>query len=264
MKKNRYIPYGYKLEKGDMIVNPKEATVVCQVFNQYAHGQTLQGIADALMRSGVPYMNGRPCWDKHKIKRLIENKRYIGEDDYPSVITPELFDRAQVMREIRAPDRRRSVGNPSDVLWERLRCGTCGERILRDGSTDAAKEVCHLRCENSKCGNAMDTPIAGLHSEVFGQLHNILRYETGCGSNKEYQPSTEVMRLNNAINRAIENPDDPAYARKLILQGAAERYDCCPDVDNGLPTEYDWELFKARVVYVEIGMDHEIHIRLSS
>lgn len=261
MKKNRYISYGYMLEKGEILVNPKEASTVCRIFNQYAHGQTLQGIADVLKGSGIPYLNGRPCWDKHKIKRIIENRRYIGESDYPPVIEAELFRSAQAMRESRAPARQKPMGDPSDVLWDRLRCGACGERMLRDGSTDAAKQVCHLRCENRKCKNAMDTPVAGLHSEIFGQLYNILQLETGCGDNGEYQPSADVIRLGNAINRAIENPGDPVDARKLILQGVAARYDCCSDVDNG---GYDWDLFKARVAYVETGMDHEIHIRLSS
>ncbi len=263
MKKNRYIPYGYKLEKGEFIVDPKETPTVCRIFNQYARGQTLQGIADELIRSGVPYMDARPCWDKHKIKRMIENMRYTGENDYPPVIEPELFRRVRDMHESKT-NNRQLVQDLSDVLWKRLWCGACGGRMLQASSTDAAEEVCHLRCENRKCGNAMDTPIAGLHSEVFGQIQNVLRYETGCGGNKEYQPSADVIMLGNAINRAIENPGDPTDARKLILQGAAARYACCPDVDNGLPAGYDWELFNKRVAYVEIGMDHQIHIRLSS
>ena len=35
-----------------------------------------------------------------------------------------------------------------------------------------------------------------------------------------YQPSGEVIRLTNAINRGLEHPDDPQEVISLILQGA--------------------------------------------
>lgn len=34
-----------------------------------------------------------------------------------------------------------------------------------------------------------------------------------------YQPSGEVVRLTNAINRGLERPDDPQEVVSLILQG---------------------------------------------
>ena len=43
-----------------------------------------------------------------------------------------------------------------------------------------------------------------------------------------YQPSEEVIRLTNAINRALESPNGSEEALSLILKGASARYDCCP------------------------------------
>ena len=44
-----------------------------------------------------------------------------------------------------------------------------------------------------------------------------------------YTPSAEVMRLDDAINRGLEQPDSPEAVMALILQGAAARYACCPE-----------------------------------
>ena len=47
-------------------------------------------------------------------------------------------------------------------------------------------------------------------------------------SQEPYQPSGEVIRLTNAINRALESPNGSEEALSLILKGASARYDCCP------------------------------------
>ena len=37
-----------------------------------------------------------------------------------------------------------------------------------------------------------------------------------------------MIRLTNAINRALEAPNEPEEVISLILKGASARYDCCP------------------------------------
>ena len=41
-----------------------------------------------------------------------------------------------------------------------------------------------------------------------------------------YEPSGEVVRLTNAINRGLERPKQPEDIARLILQGISARYDC--------------------------------------
>ena len=41
-----------------------------------------------------------------------------------------------------------------------------------------------------------------------------------------YEPSGEVVRLTNAINRGLERPKQPEDIAKLILHGISARYDC--------------------------------------
>lgn len=261
--KHRYIPYGYRMERGRIAVYQEEAKVVREIYGQYAQGQPLQDIAEALIKAGVPYSEGKPCWNKNNVKRIIENRKYIGEGGYPPILEPELFQTVRSIHEGKTANWRKSGSDPSDILWERLRCGACGKRMLRHGTPAASKGIVQLRCENKECGNKLDITLAELHTDIFEHLSNLLLQKAERGSTQEYQPSAEVMRLNNAINRAIERPDDPAEARKLILQGTAARYDCCSDADESLPAESDWELFGRLVDHVEIGMDRKVGIRPS-
>ena len=78
-----------------------------------------------------------------------------------------------------------------------------------------------------------------------------------------YQPSGEVVRLTNAINRGLEQPDSPEAVMALILQGAAARYACCPEPSaesepSDSLTEADWRRFQRAVSHITISQDTEV------
>jgi len=259
--KNRYIPYGYRFEKGQPVIDQEEAKAIREIYGQYAQGQTFQGIAQSLIKARIPYSGDKPCWNKNNIKRIIENRKYIGEGGYPPILEPEVFRTVRSIHKSKTANWRKPSGDPSGILWDRLRCGVCGGRMLRNGSPASTKGICQLRCENRECGNTLDIPLARLHTVVFKRLGDQLRQKAEQNDVQEYQPSSEVIRLNNAINRAIENPDDPAKARRLILEGASARYGCCPNVKGGcISTEPDWDSFKRYVDHVEISENRNIDI----
>ena len=81
-------------------------------------------------------------------------------------------------------------------------------------------------------------------------------------------PSAEVIRLSNAINRGLEQPDSPEAVMALILQGAATRYDCCPEPISEyenfdhLP-KADWNHFRRVVSYITITQEHIITVQFT-
>ena len=83
-----------------------------------------------------------------------------------------------------------------------------------------------------------------------------------------YVPSAEVIRLSNAINRGLEQPDSPEAVMALILQGAAARYDCCPESISEyenfdhLP-KADWNHFWRVVSYIMITQEHIITVQFT-
>lgn len=91
----RRILYGYVIQDGELTVVPEEAKVVRQIFKAYLAGSSYQGITDKLNVEQIPYSVEKPQWDKHKIKRMLENCHYIGKSEYPPIISPETFELVQ-------------------------------------------------------------------------------------------------------------------------------------------------------------------------
>ena len=78
----RMISYGYKMVNGILTVNDEEARVVVEIFQRYGAGEILKAIADDLTERGVIFYQEKNVWNKNMIARIIENKKYIGEDGY--------------------------------------------------------------------------------------------------------------------------------------------------------------------------------------
>ena len=81
---------------------------------------------------------------------------------------------------------------------------------------------------------------------------------------RPYQPSGEVVRLTNAINRGLEHPDHPEELVSLILQGAAARYDCCPAAipseRENHPLDVDWNHIRQVVSHITISAENMVAV----
>ncbi|MFR4334925.1 MAG: hypothetical protein ACLT3D_02550 [Lawsonibacter sp.] len=77
-----------------------------------------------------------------------------------------------------------------------------------------------------------------------------------------YQPSGEVVRLTNAINRGLEHPDDPQEIVSLILQGAAARYACFPDITEQIdrPLDVCWDHIRLAVSHINISEENTVKV----
>lgn len=52
MKKQRYLPFGYQMQEGQITIHPKESKLVSNIFISYMNGDTLQSIANQLQLRG--------------------------------------------------------------------------------------------------------------------------------------------------------------------------------------------------------------------
>lgn len=57
MGKNRRIPFGYVMIKGEIKADPVEIRMVIKVFKEYIAGNGLSAIARMLETEGIPYYN---------------------------------------------------------------------------------------------------------------------------------------------------------------------------------------------------------------
>ena len=94
---NRKVLYGYQIRNGALEIVPEEQRTVSMVFTLYNAGASYQAISDALNRQGVPYCREVPLWNKHKVKRLLENPRYTGKEGYP-ILWKRIFSKRRRKR----------------------------------------------------------------------------------------------------------------------------------------------------------------------
>lgn len=95
MVKNRNIPFGYCMVNGKYALNVPEAETVQEIFKKYIGGKSLKTIA-AEMR--IPYNTGKAVWNKNMVCRVLENRKYVGENSYPQIITSEDFRLAALIK----------------------------------------------------------------------------------------------------------------------------------------------------------------------
>lgn len=252
---NRKILYGYQIQNGELTTIPYEAVVVSRVFTLYDGGLSYQKISDALNADGIPYSEDVE-WNKHKVKRLLENPRYTSENGYPGLVDRAVFQRVQVQIQGKTADHATQEKSPIADLLKLLRCGSCGGNLKRYGGKDCQEGVLHFKC--CGCGAVVNIPEDTLLDELFRQ-----QTEHDSPQQSPYATSEEAVRLDNAINRGLERPTKPEDVVALILQGVSARYGCClmaPTLyeNNNRLAKVDWKRFGQAVSHITISAENTV------
>ena len=133
-------PYGYTYsrEKGRLLVEPKEAEVVRQVFDLFARrkwGTTR--IARYLNQEGTPGKTGAQ-WSNRTIASMLRSTLCVGklayrgaeyEGEHEPIVDRDLFEEAQELIRQRAPLPPRTQQS-QHLLSGIARCGQCGGRMI--------------------------------------------------------------------------------------------------------------------------------------
>lgn len=251
---NRKILYGYQIQNGELTICAPEAAVVGRITTLYLAGASYQKIADTLNADHIPFSADAPLWNKHKVKRLLENPRYTGSDGYPAIIEEETFRAAQEQIQSKTAGCVPAKPRPALRLKGYLCCEHCGCNLHRTAGANRRTDTLYLKCDS--CGMQVAIADADLLAEINRQL---TEHDTPAGS---YTPSGEAVRLANAINRSLERPDTPEDVVSLILQGVSARYDCCPAAQNGShrPVEADQKGFDRAVSHITISYANAVTV----
>ena len=103
---NRKLPFGYLMCMGEIVRNEPEAKAVQDIFLQYTLGASLKEIAAQMNKTGPAYDEGKR-WNKNMVARILENAKYTGADNCPSLIDTALFESVAAKRQTkqRLPER---------------------------------------------------------------------------------------------------------------------------------------------------------------
>lgn len=253
---NRKNLYGYHIQNGELTVLPEEAAVVEQIATLYIAGGSYQGIADSLNQNGIPFSAEAPLWNKHKVKRVLENPRYTGTDGYPPILDEATFQTVHAKIRTKTEGYTFKEKRPALQVKEYLRC-PCGGTMHRTAGANRRKDTLYLKCQF--CGAQVTISDTDLLAQVSRQMA-----EHDHPTDEPYTPSGEVIRLNNAINRGLEHPDAPEDVVALILRGVSARYDCCPSPieqeNNHRLSEADLKRFGQTVSHITITGNQDITV----
>ena len=97
MAGNRKLPFGYRMELGKIVIHPEEASTVQYIFQQYILGSSYTELVKYLREQDVPYDPGK-LWNKNMVARILENRKYIGQPSWPSIIDADTFECANEKR----------------------------------------------------------------------------------------------------------------------------------------------------------------------
>lgn len=132
--------YGYSnAEDGSLIINEPEAEVIRKIFQLYLEGYSVGGIKKYLEENVILTARGKVTWSKRSIETILSNEKYVGdvilyktfsadypekkrfqnrgehdkyiqEDHHPAIISREMFENVQEMRESRSNIERHADG----------------------------------------------------------------------------------------------------------------------------------------------------------
>lgn len=270
----RKIPFGYVVRNGEITICPTEANAVRSIFTSYMAGASYSKIAEEMSGKNIPYHQHTTQWNKHMVKRILENGKYLGTNIYPRLVSDEDFLAAQLQRENKTDYNHCPIS--LKPVREKAVCAICGSRIVRD--TKSCRRPRWV-CGNPDCDAIVHISDDAIQQKVSERLCQLAAAPDllALPCTPKPAPPIDAMRIENEIdlcfNRADINSD---YMKMLIFAAAAERYAALPDptpahdlaafrmkLEGGPVRETDLrELFRRTVTSVRIGGQASVELEL--
>ena len=269
MKKKRYLPFGYRMENGKIIVISEESKFVQQLFSEYSMGKSLQQLADMAQKTGLSYRENSNGWNKGMIARILDDDRYWNQNGFPYIIAEETARKA-----IQQKQEKSSPKSQLNFLKGKVICSGCGAALHRD-SRSLPKIFWNCKNCSASFGPFTDT---GFYQIVLKKFQSLCQNPESIETEQipDNSLSMKVVRLTNEIDRSLnERGVDPERVLSLILECTAERYNGCrisgsePEtmkirelLEHSDQDKFDPELFSQIVEQVVPQPDGSVKFRL--
>ena len=273
--RNRSIPFGYCYQNGVLAVHPQESQTVQAVFTAYLSGEPLSRIAAHLTAKLVEYLPGRWQWDKARVKRLLDNDKYIGNGEFPPIIKERDFQMAHQKKE-NASTNRQLVDEDIKLFKGLTHCHHCGGPMVRRLDSRMEHPVT-WKCP--QCDYFLPLPDEGFKQRMFLLQKKLVKKPLLAEKNEEEIPVTsmEARRLTNEIFRKLDSGDfSEDELVNLALHCAAENYQTINSAQHitdrltatllhaGSLSAFDRELFQRTVSEIHLTRKGEILLKLQN
>ena len=273
--RNRSIPFGYYYQNGVLAVHPQEGQTVQAVFAAYLSGEPLSKIAAHLTAKLVEYLPGYWKWDKARVKRLLDNAKYIGNGEYPPIIKEKDFQMAHQKKES-ANTNRQPVDEDIKLFKGLTYCHHCGTPMVRRMDSRMEHPVT-WKCP--ACDYFLPLPDEEFKQRVFLLQKKLADKPLLAEKEEDEIPVTsmEARRLTNEIFRKLDSGDfSEDELLYLALRCAAKNYEVITSARHiterltatllhaGPLSAFDRELFQRTVSEIHLTRKGEILLKLQN
>ena len=220
--KKRNVLFGYKYKNGKIDVDEKDEIIVKDIFNSYLSGMSLSQIAFLLNDKKVEYIPGITGWNKARVMRIIDDKRYLGNDIYPQIIDQITYDEITNLKNSNSTqqnvDRHATIYN----LGVPVTCEKCGEKMIRRHTRGENKNVIWL-CHSKMCRGGIIISDESLIEKTTKCLNKVIYDSEVIQTEEKSAIKFKDDKLTFAIETAqIGNRDN---VQKMIYDSIAEKYE---------------------------------------
>lgn len=273
----RKIPFGYEMRDGEIVPHQEEAEAVAFIYDCYRQGESYLKIAGAMSELGIRYHATTSEWNKHMVKRILENPKYAGQTGYPAILTADVWQSAQAVR------GRKTVGWQSqspcvELVKRKMVCGECGSVFDKTTATNATGNR-WWHCSNPECTCTLKMKDETLEETMTDLLNRLIVRPELLDRPEGSEPplSLEAARMQNEINRELGKADmNEEYLTALILGCAAEKYAVLDTAESrrkaarlkeemlerSLLTAFDSALFERAVEALLVSADGTLALRV--
>lgn len=192
MSKRRQ-PFGYQICGGRVAVNDSEANIVKYIFRAYIGGSSFNDIKSSLQDQSVAYDVDK-TWNKNMIARILGDRRYVGTDVYPQIISCEELEVAESIRT---------------------------SKVQADTRSEAQRLLYKLSDKR---------PAVQTEADVLDIINALIHDPSLIKEPKTVPDATETLELQQEFDDLLlVQPIDEARAKRLIFQMAAAQYSA---IDN--------------------------------
>ena len=224
--KNRTLPYGYCYVDGVVTIHNEEAEVVSNICTAYLAGESLLTIAENLNERQVEYLPGIFGWNKARLKRILEDERYLGKEPFRRIISQDAYEAIQAIKSKR--NKQKETDRQADIyhLTVPVLCPICRNKMKR---LYASKRSCKTRwvCKNPECRRSLDKEDETLLNDITALVNHLIANPSTIRVQipQMSEPSRELHILNNEIARMLDSTDIKRDGlRKKMFQCLSQKY----------------------------------------
>ncbi len=223
------LPFGFvKDDNGNVVLDAHDAPGVVRAFEAYrATGVSFNAVADVLNADGFrsrASSGARVLFNKHSVDEMLCNPMYAGvvsfkgreiPGTFPAIISRELFDEVQTIRQSRRKQRYTAYKRHAVYLLNGIvTCSGCGRVMRAQSRTERGVTLLYYHCTTNELKGACTHKSAWINErELVPQIESII------GQFRLPENWLEVLNEMIAANgKPKSNGDDRAKIKRKLVR----------------------------------------------